>query len=123
MGDKWPVIYRCQGSELVKLPLNGVDGERLSWHQSDLLYYSNSLIWRRSAIGLQELEKFMDISTGVGGRLIQKLIRYDYRKTRAMGPVFYEVQIYANSASAPEIGNISRYEPKLIYKSIIKIDL
>jgi len=123
MGDKWPVIYRYQGSELVKLPLNGVDGERLSWHQSDLLYYSNSLIWRRSAIGLQELEKFMDISAGVGGRLIQKLIRYDYRKTGAMGPVFYEVQIYANSANASEIGNISRYEPKLIYKSIIKIDL
>jgi hypothetical protein len=65
----------------------------------------------------------MDISAGVGGRLIQKLIRYDYRKTGAMGPVFYEVQIYANSANASEIGNISRYEPKLIYKSIIKIDL
>jgi hypothetical protein len=123
MGDKWPVIYRIQGCELVKLPLNGVDGERLSWHQSDLLYYSNSLVWRRCAIGLQELEEFMDISAGVGGRLIQKLLRYDYRKTRAVGPVFYEVQIYVNRASAPEIGNISRYEPALIYKSIIKCDL
>ena len=123
MGDTWPVIYRVQGSELVRLPLNGVDGDRLSWHQSDLLYYSNSLPWRRSSIYMQNIQEFMDISDGAGGILIQKLVRYDYRKTGDVGPVIYEVKIYANSASAPEIGNISRYVPTQIYKSKFKVDL
>jgi hypothetical protein len=123
MGDNWPVIYRLHGGEFVMLPFNGRDGVRLFWHQSDLIYYSVSRPLRIYACRLREGKKLNNFSTGVSGLLIQKLVRFDYLKTRAKGPVFYKVEIYSNSGSFPEVGNLSRYEPKLIYKQIINVDL
>jgi hypothetical protein len=122
MGDHWPVIHRVEGSQLVELPLNGTDGQRLVWHRSDLLYYANSLRWRRGAIRARDWECFMDPSAGFGAQLIQKLIRYDYRKIGAVEPVLYAVEIYANRAAAPDIGDMARYKPVKVYRNILKVD-
>jgi len=122
MGDHWPVIHRVEGDGLVKIPLNGINGERLSWHLSDLLYYANSLVWRRCAIGVKDWYKFMETPNGVGGRLINKLLKYDRRRLGAVGPVLYEVKIYANRAAAPEIGDMRRYQPTQVYESVVEVD-
>jgi len=46
MSEKWFVIVDKQ-SKLI--PYTGYEGERLSMHRSDVIYYANSLLWRRSA--------------------------------------------------------------------------
>lgn len=122
MGDHWPVIHRVEGDGLVKIPLNGINGERLSWHRSDLLYYANSLLWRRAAIGVEDWRKFMATPDGYGGRLLNKLFHYDRRKIGAVGSVIYHVRVYANRAAAPEIGNMARYQPTQVYEGVFKAD-
>lgn len=47
MSEKWFVVLDDQNNVI---PLNGFGGERLSLHRSDLIYYANSLRWRRSAL-------------------------------------------------------------------------
>jgi predicted DCC family thiol-disulfide oxidoreductase YuxK len=50
MNEHWFVIraVASDGSETL-LPFNGMDGERLEWHQSDRVYFGNSIRWRRIA--------------------------------------------------------------------------
>lgn len=47
MSEKWFVIL---GEQRELMPYTGYEGERLSMHRSDVIYYANSLLWRRMAI-------------------------------------------------------------------------
>lgn len=50
MNEHWFLIRAVapDGSETL-LPFNGLDGERLEWHESDRVYFGNSIRWRRVA--------------------------------------------------------------------------
>jgi hypothetical protein len=114
MGDRWPVIERLDGPHGGLVPLNGPEGERLSYHLSDLLYFGNSLIWRRGMIDVKDLSAYHRPGAG-GYRFARQMVLYDYRRHDAVGAGDYRIRIFRNRASdfsrgaAPE-----RYHPELM---------
>ena len=114
MGDRWPVIERLDGVHRGLVPLNGPDGERLAYHRSDLLYFGNSLLWRRGMIDVGDLAAYHRPG-GDGYRLAKQMVLYDYRRHDAVSPGNYRIRIFRNHASDFSRGaSPDRYEPKLM---------
>lgn len=114
MGDRWPVIERLDGPHRGLVPLNGAEGERLSYHRSDLLYFGNSLRWRRGMTDAGDLAAYHQPG-GDGHRYARQLVRYDYRRHGATGAGQYCIRLFRNHASDPA-GHPGprRYEPELV---------
>lgn len=114
MGDRWPVIERLDGPQRGLVPLNGPEGERLYYHRSDLLYFGNSLLWRRGMIDVADLAAYHR-PEGEGYRLARQIVLYDYRRHDAVSPGNYRIRIFRNYASDFSRGPTpDRYEPKLV---------
>lgn len=114
MGDRWPVIERLDGPHRGPVPLNGPEGERLSYHRSDLLYFGNSLLWRRGMIDVGDLAAYHRPG-GDGYRLARQMVLYDYRRHDAMSAGNYRIRIFRNHASDFSRGAApDRYQPELV---------
>ena len=50
--DNFFTLKRQSGDSWSLVPFNGEEGERLSWHMSDKLYFGNSVKWRRSFLDM-----------------------------------------------------------------------
>lgn len=114
MGDRWVVIERLDGPSAGVVPLNGTEGERLAYHRSDLLYFGNSLPWRRAMIDLPDLHAYHQ--PGAGGHAYAHLAaRYDYRRHGAAGPGLYRCTLYRNQAANFALGtDPARYLPEIV---------
>lgn len=53
------------------LPYTGYDGNRLEWHDSDRIYFGNSLLWRRLKLGRPDICYDNDIDPLFVGELVQ----------------------------------------------------
>ncbi len=58
MGERWTVLTRIDGTRATMVPFDGLDGERLAYLRSDLLYFANSLLWRREMIFADDLAAY-----------------------------------------------------------------
>jgi hypothetical protein len=96
MGDRWPVIERREGDRWRLIPFNGTAGERLSYHEGDLLYFGNSLRWRRGMITVTDLEAYHRPG-GDGYDYARRIALYDYRRQGGSGN--YRITLYCNHSS------------------------
>lgn len=104
MGDKWVVLERVEGAERYTIPLNGPDGERLSYHRGDLLYFGNSLPWRRAMIDVEDLDTF-HAPGQPGYEFARKVAGYELRRRGGTGPAHYHATVFQNRASDFSLGS------------------
>ena len=113
MSDHWRVVYRQSrdGSwELV--PFHAPDGRKLLYPRVvDILYFGNSLPWRRLALE-QDIIAFT--RGAIGDSLVRRLIEFDERIRNERGGR-YRIDVYRNFASAPGRTDRAKYEPQLLY--------
>lgn len=115
MGDQWYIIYEELGDgRSRRLPLNGLNGEREFLHMSDLLYFANSLRWRR---GMRAADLVQANQPGTEGfDLIYRMARFFYRLSDHSQPVHYRVEIYQNrSSDVSVIDPEERFESRFVY--------
>jgi predicted DCC family thiol-disulfide oxidoreductase YuxK len=116
MGDQWYIIYEELGDgRSRRLPLNGLDGEREFLHTSDLLYFGNSLRWRR---GMRAADLVQANQPGTQGYdLIYRMTQFFYRLSDHVQPVSYRIEIYQNrSSDVSVIDAEQRFEAQLVYE-------
>jgi hypothetical protein len=114
MGDAWPVIYRDRN---VMLPYHGVNGQRLAWVQwIDLLYFGNSLRWRRE-FGRPTVPAYLAPGSDGYGRLVQ-VAYFDHRRRHAEKSA-YTVVYYASSASDLRVPVEKRFQRRLLGSATI----
>jgi hypothetical protein len=114
-GERWPVIHRVgEGGTRDMVPLNGPDGERRYYHLSDVLYFGNSLLWRRAMIDRDIVQSH---EPGQAPRaLIQRMLRFDHRLRGFSGPVTYEVIIYETRATSIDAAELAtKYGPRVAH--------
>lgn len=121
MGERWPLIERIDASgKRERIPFNGDDGERLAYHRSDLLYFGNSLRWRRRMIASDPRRYNAPGNTGY--EQIREVCSYDYARSGLIEPVRYEVQIYENQAARWDLPPEQRYAaaPLLHFEFVVE---
>ena len=121
MGDRWVVIERLDEPFAGVIPFNGSEGERLAYHRSDLLYFGNSLPWRRAMIDVPDLEAYHQ--PGGGGHAYARLVaQYDYRRTGSVGPGLYRFTLYRNQAANHALGSDPiRYRPEVVLTFLLPV--
>jgi hypothetical protein len=98
MGDRWTVLTRIDGEGSDLVPFDGPEGERLGYLRSDLLYFGNSLPWRRGMIGVEDLARFHQPG-GPGYAFAHRLARYDHLRRGRTAPQRYKVTVFRNYAA------------------------
>jgi hypothetical protein len=125
MGDKWIVLYRDK-DRTERVPLEGLEGERLSYagidwmwfsnHNSDFLYYRNTLKTRRRMIFAETFDDASEIYEYVKERAL-----YDLSKEKRAEPGDYYYDVYTNRQSDFSVPPDERYESRLIYSGVVKM--
>ena len=98
MGDRWTVLTRIDAERSELVPFDGPEGERLDYLRSDLLYFGNSLRWRRGMIGVDDLARFHQPG-GLGYAFAYRVARYDYLRRGGLAPERYQVTVFRNYAA------------------------
>lgn len=88
------------------VPINGKVGERLWYHYFDVVYFSNSLVWRRCSSS----ETFRN--SALNRQLITRIARLDQRLTGFQDAYF--ATTYESDQSDVEKSRKQRYEPRLV---------
>ncbi len=113
MGGRWPVIHRIDANgNRTLVPLNGEDGQRLVYHRSDLLYFGNSLRWRRRMIASDPATYNRPGKTGY--EQIREVCYYDYARGRIQDSAQYEVRVYENRSARFGLPAEERYNAQQI---------
>ncbi len=121
MGDRWAVLTRLDQDRVNLVPLDGFDGERLAYLRSDLLYYANSLRWRREMIGADDLTAFHEPG-GAGYDYAYRVALYDHRRRRDDVPVTYMVTVFRNyAAERAGLETAARYTPTKMFEFTLRI--
>ena len=122
MGDRWPVIERVDRSAPELVPFTGPDGERLAYHRSDLLYFGNSLRWRRGMIDVADLVAYHQPG-GDGYEYARRVALYDYRRNGAIGAGRYRVQMFRNHATdtIPGYAGPERHNTEPVYEFVLQV--
>ncbi|MCD6017964.1 MAG: hypothetical protein K0S53_1085 [Bacteroidetes bacterium] len=134
MGDSFMTIKKRVNNEWRLLPITGKNGERLNYmnydillftnHNSDMLYFGQTLKYRRALInGIEDPVKFHEY--GFGKRHIDFLIKYDYAVTKESSPVEYKLEVFTSRSSKVELFKNDQtrhslmkvYEKNIIYKN------
>ncbi len=113
MGGRWPVIHRIDANgDRTLVPLNGEDGQRLAYHRSDLLYFGNSLRWRRRMIASDPAVYNRRGKTGY--EQIREVCYYDFARGRIRDSAKYEVRVYENRSARFGLPAEERYNAEQI---------
>lgn len=121
MGDHWAIVERITSDGVERIPLNGDDGERLAYHRSDVLYYGNSLQWRRKMATEEDVTAAHD-RRSAGLALMRRLVRYDYFRRGGGDMATYRVSIFGNAASDLDRPAPDRYTSGLLDQFILIVD-
>lgn len=121
MGDHWTVIERITDDGAKRIPFNGADGERLSYHLSDVLYYGNSLQWRRKMLTEGDISAAHD-RRSAGLALMRRLVRYDYLRHGEVDMITYRVSVLGNAASNLDCPAPDRYQSQLLDQFLLAVD-
>jgi hypothetical protein len=98
MGDHWAVLTRTDGDRPELVPFEGLEGERLTYLRSDLLYFANSLRWRREMIGAADLATYHRPGAR-GYAYAYRVALYDHRRRRSAVRENYHVSVFHNFAA------------------------
>jgi hypothetical protein len=99
MGDHWAVLTRTDGDRPELVPFEGFEGERLTYLRSDLLYFANSLRWRREMIAVEDLATYHSLGAR-GYGYAYRVALYDHRRRRSGVRENYHVSVFRNFAAA-----------------------
>lgn len=113
LSNHWYCLRRDSPSGKL-VPINGRVGNRLWFHYFDVVYFSNSLIWRRSSSN-EDFRKSTPYK-----ELIIKIARLDKRLTGFRGTYF--ATTYESDQSDVENNRKQRYEPRLVDAFEISVD-
>ena len=114
LGDTWPVITRqYAGGASERVPFTHADGSRDWYHYSDLLYFGNSVRWRRHGIGLDPVS--FNSPGADGYERIAQVIAFDRRLHDKPDPVVYRVDIFQNAQSNIKVPAPQRYVARLVH--------
>ncbi|KQW97696.1 DCC1-like thiol-disulfide oxidoreductase family protein [Flavobacterium sp. Root420] len=130
MGDNFMTIKKLKNNKWELIPYTGINGERLNYlnfdillfanYNSDLLYFGNSLMYRRMLISqINNVEEFHN--NGYGKNQIDFWLKYDYIKTKEIGNVKYRIEIFTSQSSKVKLleYNGNRHNLKKIFERII----
>ena len=126
MGQKWMQVSRLDDDKLKLLPFIGEDGQRLNYqnfdylnftnHNSDLLYFGTTLIFRRGQIG-KNISYYMNEGES-GWKNLLRRIGYDYNKRKYKGGQLYFTEVFSNNMS-----DVVHWKPnKDIYEKKLEFD-
>jgi predicted DCC family thiol-disulfide oxidoreductase YuxK len=135
MGDRWLQIYAPSPSgDWEQVSLRGKDGERLNYegwdilnftnHNSDFLYFGETLrLSRRMIHGVSEPQAFFG-EGGVGYQSVAKRIRFDYYKRSRGGMTAYLVKLRANHSSKVYHwrSDEERFKTEVVYEALYCFD-
>jgi hypothetical protein len=122
MGDRWAVMTRIDRGHATLVPLDGLEGERLAYLRSDLLYFANSLRWRREMIFARDLDAFHRPGAR-GYAYAYRIALYDHRRQGNRAPQKYRVRIFRNyAAEQAGSGMAARYAPIQIFEFTLTIN-
>jgi hypothetical protein len=121
MGDRWTIVERITNDGVERIPLNGDDGQRLVYHCSDVLYYGNSLQWRRKMVTEEDMSAAHD-RRSVGLALMRRIVRYDYFRRGGGDAATYRVSVFGNAASNLDHPAPDRYTSRLLDQFILVVD-
>ena len=111
MGDRWAVLMRIDRGQATLVPFDGFEGERLAYLRSDLLYFANSLRWRREMIVAGDLAAYHQ--PGAPGYVYAyRVALYDHRRRGKLAPETYRVKVFRNyAAERAGLPLATRYAP------------
>lgn len=116
MGDRWAVLTRIDRDQATLVPFDGLEGERLGYLRSDLLYFANSLRWRREMIIAGDLAAYHKPGAP-GHAYAYRVALYDHRRRRNAGSETYRVTIFRNyAAEHAALPIASRYTPIQVFE-------
>jgi hypothetical protein len=97
MGENWYVIYRIgrDGAGRQLVPVFSEAGSRLYYHLSDLVYFGNTLVWRR---GSAIVSDWSDPFAGYLLRRVERLCELDFRLHALQAPQEYAVYFYRDQS-------------------------
>ena len=108
------------------VPLTAEDGSRLNYlgydilnfsnHNTDFLYFGETLIYRRAIILDKNYSHFH--TKGQGYVSIKKRIKYDYNHEKHSGRIEYKVTVYKNKSSIFQhwISSPERHEKSIVFQ-------
>jgi predicted DCC family thiol-disulfide oxidoreductase YuxK len=130
MGDNFMTIKKFKNNKWELIPYTGINGERLNYlnfdvllftnYNSDLLYFGNSLMYRRMLISqINNVEEFH--KNGYGKDEIDFWLKYDYIKTKEIGNVKYRIEVFTSKSSKVKLFEYDskRHNLKKIFERII----
>jgi hypothetical protein len=113
MGEQWYVIYRMnrRGEDQQLVPVFTEEGKRLYYNLADVIYYGNTLRWRRSSIGV----------TNWGSTIpdyllhpIERLCQFDFRVHGLETPQKYVAYFYQDQSMNLSLPSTERYRKRLL---------
>jgi hypothetical protein len=111
MGDRWAVLTRIVRGHETLVPFEGFEGERLGYLRSDLLYFANSLRWRREMIFAGDLAAYHQPGAA-GYAHAYRVALYDHRRRGTLAPETYRVRVFHNHAAEHSgLAIATRYAP------------
>lgn len=115
-GDRWAVVYRVEeDGERELLPYHGLEGEQLAWvSYVDLLYFGNSVGWRRM-FASPDVETFFG-SDGFGYRWLVDLALFDHGRRGALRSN-YDIECFASRGTNRTLPPDERFA-KTLFRSM-----
>jgi hypothetical protein len=111
MGDRWTVLTRVEPGDAALVPFDGFEGERLAYLRSDLLYFANSLRWRREMIVAGDLAAYHQPGAR-GYAFAYRVALFDHRRRGKVSPETYRVRVFRNyAAERASLASAARYAP------------
>lgn len=131
MGDNFMVIKKWVNNEWRLLPIVDDKGQRLNYlgfdillftnHNSDMLYFGQTLRYRRALIkGISDPVTYHE--KGFGKEHMDFLVKYDYSSTKEKGTVKYKVEVFQSNASKVKlfVQDPGRYTLAKVYEKYIE---
>ena len=115
MGDQWPVIYRGRSDGTFALvPMHDVDGRKLMYpRRIDILYFGNSLRWRRGALAADPVAYSQPAAAGYA--LVARVIAFDHRWRGTASDLTYRIEILRHDGTDVTRPSPARYSPRSVY--------
>lgn len=121
MGDRWAVLTRIDRGNASLVPFDGFEGERLAYLRSDLVYFANSLRWRRGMIYAGDLVAY-HTPGAPGYAYAYRVALYDHRRRGTLASETYTVRIFRNyAAERRDLALVSRYLPMQVYEFTLTV--
>jgi predicted DCC family thiol-disulfide oxidoreductase YuxK len=109
----WTATWEAPDGRSGMVPLNQANGDRAWYHTSDVLYFGNSLPWRRAALTFGDEIAAANGSNGLLRPTVDLVLRYHRRRTGGRGPFEYVIRIYSNRSTDVALPPEERYRAEL----------